>query len=172
MKMSPLIFRRAASEDFEVLYAIMLDAAQWLATREIDQWTWVEKSQGRNFLRERLQTAEVYLAFVRHEPVGTVSVQWEDREIWGERGVDGLAGYVHGLAVKRSASGRGLGAALIDFAAGLTLAEGRRILRLDCMSANESLRIYYLRRGFKLVGEHHSAKTGFDSALFERKIQG
>ena len=169
--MNRLIFRRAAPEDFEVLHSIMLDAARWLASRGIDQWTWVERPFGMKFLRERLQNAELYLAFIEDEPVATLSVQWEDDDIWGERGRDGLAGYVHGLAVKRSAAGRGMGKALIDFAAGLTLAEGRHLLRLDCMAANESLRIYYLRQGFKLVGETHSTETGFDSALFERKIR-
>jgi GNAT superfamily N-acetyltransferase len=170
MEMNQLIFRRAASEDFEVLHDIMRDAARWVASKGIDQWTWVEMPQGMRFLRERLENAEVYLAYRKDEPVATVSVQWDDREIWGERGWDETAGYVHGLAVKRSAAGRGLGAALIDFAAGLTLAEGRHVLRLDCMAANEPLRIYYLRQGFKLVSEHHSTKTGFDSALFERRI--
>ena len=170
METNRLIFRRAASDDFDVLYAIMLDAARWLAARGIDQWTWVEKPNGVRFLRERIENTEVYLAFMKNEPVATVSVQWDDREIWGERGFDGTAGYVHGLAVKRSAAGRGLGAALIDFAAGLTLAEGRHLLRLDCMAANEALRIYYRQQGFKLVGETHSAKSGFDSALFARRI--
>jgi GNAT superfamily N-acetyltransferase len=170
METNRLIFRRAVSDDFEALHSIMLDAARWLVSRGIDQWTWVEKPEGMRFLRQRLENAEVYLAYLKEEPVATVSVQWDDREIWGERGYDESAGYVHGLAVKRSSSGRGLGAALIDFAAGLTLAEGRHLLRLDCMAANEPLRIYYLRQGFKLVGEHHSPKTGFDSALFERKI--
>jgi protein-tyrosine phosphatase len=172
MQSNRLIFRRAASEDFEALHAIMLDASRWLMSRGIDQWAWVQKPVGQKFLRERLQNAEVYLAFIRDEPVATVSVQWEDDDIWGERGRDGLAGYVHGLAVTRSASGRRMGRTLIDFAAGVILANGRNILRLDCMAANPRLRSYYTQIGFTEVGEHHSPKTGFDLALFERPIQG
>jgi ribosomal protein S18 acetylase RimI-like enzyme len=171
MKMSQHIFRRAAREDLEVLYAIMLDAARWLASRRIDQWAWVQKPNGVRFLRERLANTEVYLAYVNDEPAATVSLQWQD-EIWGERGRDDTAGYMHGLAVKRSASGRGMGNALIDFASGIVLTNGRKMLRLDCMTENPTLRSYYTRAGFIEVGEHRSDKTGFHSALFERPIQG
>jgi ribosomal protein S18 acetylase RimI-like enzyme len=172
METNRLIFRRAAPEDFEVLHAIMLDAARWLASRGIDQWSWVERPIGVRYLRERLENAEVYLAFINDEPVATVSVQWEDGEIWGERGVDELAGDVHGLAVKRSAGGRGMGKALIEFASGIVMMRGRRMLRLDCMAANVALRSYYKQLGFAEAGESHSDKAGFDSALFEQTIHG
>jgi len=170
MEPTSLIFRRAAPEDYEILHAIMRDAARWLMSRGIDQWNWVEKPVGIAFLRKRLESAEMYFAFVNNEAVATVSVQWDDPDIWGERGHDGLAGYVHGLAVKRSAAGRGMGEKLIDFAAGVILANRRALLRLDCMAGNAALRSYYLNLGFCELGEHHSAKTGFDSALFERMI--
>lgn len=170
METKALIFRRAAPEDFEVLHAIMLDAARWLLSRGIDQWSWVEKPVGMRYLRERLEKAEVYLAFAGDDAVATVSLQWEDAEIWGDRGSDGLAGYVHGLAVKRSASGRGMGKKLIDFASGVILAQGRKMLRLDCMAGNASLRSYYKQLGFRECGEMHSDKTGFDSTLFEKVI--
>ncbi len=170
METKALIFRRAAPEDFDALHAIMLDAARWLLSRGIDQWNWVEKPVGMRYLRERLEKAEVYLAFVEDEAVATVSVQWEDAEIWGERGRDGLAGYVHGLAVKRIASGRGMGKKLIDFATIVVLVQGRNILRLDCMAPNAGLRSYYKQLGFRDCGEMHSDKTGFDSALFEKTL--
>src|SRR5690348_2580841 len=170
METNALIFRRAAPEDFDALHAIMLDAARWLLSRGIDQWSWVAKPVGVRYLRERLEKAEVYLAFVGDEPVATVSLQWEDAEIWGDRGSDGLAGYVHGLAVKRSASGRGMGKKLIDFATGVILAQRRKVVRLDCMAANAALRSYYKQLGFAEIGEMHSDKTGFHSELFEKPI--
>lgn len=170
METAPLIIRRATLEDFEALHSVMLDASNWLASRGVDQWKWVARPEGIAFLKQRLETAEVYLVFVDDEAVGTVSVQWEDPQNWDERGRDGLAGYVHGLAVKRSIRGRGLGAQLIEFAASVARGMERSILRLDCMATNAALRSYYLRNRFQEVGEYRTSTSNFHIVLFERTI--
>ncbi|WP_461145259.1 GNAT family N-acetyltransferase [Salinifilum aidingensis] len=62
------------------------------------------------------------------------------------------AAYVHGLMVDRSAAGRGLGEALLRWAAEQGRAAGVGLLRLDCVESNTALLAYYRRLGFTEVG--------------------
>jgi ribosomal protein S18 acetylase RimI-like enzyme len=78
-------------------------------------------------------------------------MQWTDPEIWGEQGDDGLAGYIHGLAVRRAASGKNLGGDLLNLALKLTTEKPRPFLRLDCIATNERLCRYYRDAGFEPV---------------------
>jgi GNAT superfamily N-acetyltransferase len=170
LESTTLIFRRASLEDFDAVHSIMREASVWLGSRGIDQWRWVDSPKGIAFLRRRIETCDVYLALVNDEAAGTLSIQWSDPETWGERGEDGLAAYVHGLAVRRSHAGMGLGAKMLDFAAGAARINGRKLLRLDCMPSNEKLREFYTERGFTCLGEQRSPVTALESALFERAI--
>jgi ribosomal protein S18 acetylase RimI-like enzyme len=58
------------------------------------------------------------------------------------------AGYVHRLAVRRAYAGRGMGRALLEWAAAQTAGSGRVWLRLDCMADNRRLCHYYESLGF------------------------
>ncbi|GAB2755213.1 hypothetical protein GCM10027174_33550 [Salinifilum aidingensis] len=59
---------------------------------------------------------------------------------------------MHGLMVDRSAAGRGLGEALLRWAAEQGRAAGVGLLRLDCVESNTALLAYYRRLGFTEVG--------------------
>ena len=72
---------------------------------------------GEQLLRDRVEDHEVYL-FGRDDPgVGTLTIQWSDPEVWGERGTDGLAGYIHRMAIVRSAGGGRIGERMLEWAA-------------------------------------------------------
>ena len=96
-------------------------------------------------------------------------IQWSDHEIWGDRGLDGQAGYVHGLAVRRSAAGRGLGLRILGLASVRIARQGRGLLRLDCMADNKPLCDYYRRAGFTDLGVGTSSITSKSLRLFQRK---
>lgn len=122
---------------------------------------------------ERIVRREVYLGLCGGEAVGTFQLLWSDPIAWGADGLDGRAGYVHRLAVHPSASGRGLGAALLDEAAWLTRRQGRPLLRLDVNADNAGLRRYYERLGFAHVrdvtGLPRTTTSGYRSAsLYQR----
>jgi ribosomal protein S18 acetylase RimI-like enzyme len=166
-----LPFRRATAADFDAVFAIMIEAATWLQSRGISQWSFFLTEPGKDFVRNRILTAEAYLVFDRNDrPVATFTLQWKDEEIWGARGLDGNAGYVHGLAVCRRAAGKGLGTVLLALASNLIAQNSRRLVRLDCMAQNEALCNYYRRVGFEDLDVADSLVTGKPLRLFERPI--
>ena len=57
---------------------------------------------------------------------------------------------------------------LLDWAADEARAQQRRLLRLDCVAANQALRRYYEGAGFRVTGE--ATMHGVVVALFERSI--
>jgi GNAT superfamily N-acetyltransferase len=84
--------------------------------------------------------------------------------VWA--GVDGAAGYLHRLAVRRAAAG--LGAFLLTWAADVTRRTGRRSLRLDCVAANTGLRGYYEKAGFQHRGD--TALHGVEVSRYELDV--
>ena len=166
-----LPFRRATAADFDAVFAIMTEAALWLQSRGISQWSFFLTQPGKDFVRNRILTAETYLVFdPTDRPVATFTLHWKDEEIWGPRGLDGKAGYIHGLAVCRCAAGKGLGNILLTMATNLIAQKSRRLVRLDCMAQNEALCNYYRRAGFTDLGVADSVITGKSLRLFERCI--
>lgn len=153
--------RRATEADAATLVALHDEAAAWLMARGLRQWPPGAYTQATALAALRAGH-EVYLLLRAGEPVGKLTLQWDDPEMWGERPPD--AGYVHGLCVSRAVAGLELGAALLGWAGARARANGRRWLRLDCMAANPDLRAYYERLGFTYRGE---AEEGW-AALYER----
>jgi len=101
-----LTVARAQVADYDAVMTILREAADWRAARDIPQWKHWDTKIGERLLRDRIEHHEVYIARRKALPVATVTIQWEDTEFWGERGLDGLAGYVHGIAITRNIGGR------------------------------------------------------------------
>jgi ribosomal protein S18 acetylase RimI-like enzyme len=165
-----LSVRRAVPEDFDAIFAIISDAVGWLHARGLSQWDWFVTDGGRHLIRNRIETMETYLISDSACAIATFNLQWEDEYVWGERGNDGLAGYVHGLAVLRRCAGHNLGAQMLKIAERRILEYGRSILRLDCMAENKELCDYYRQRGFADLGPRHLEKINYTSRCFERMI--
>jgi GNAT superfamily N-acetyltransferase len=139
-----LVVRRATPDDRRTVLAVLDEAAAWLAARGVVQWParfrpeWIEPGLG---------SGEVWLAERAGVAVGTFTLQWSD-PLWPD---DGRAGYVHRLAVRRSAGGSGRW--LLDRAADSAREHGRDLLRLDCDAGNPALRRYYESAGFRHSGD-------------------
>ena len=160
---------RAGIADYDAVMSILREAADWLSARGIQQWYHWYMDVGEQMLRELLEDHEVYLFERDNSPIGTLTIQWTDQEVWGERGLDGLAGYVHGIAVVRSAGGMRVGERMLEWAVATIAARGRRFARLDAMASNEALCRYYEQRGFHSVGT--ALLPGiFRTRLFEREL--
>jgi GNAT superfamily N-acetyltransferase len=124
---------------------VLDEAAAWLRDSGVDQWpdrfeaAWVEPA---------IERGETWLARLDGVVAGTITLDWDD-PLWSD--LHGTAGYVHRMAVRRSAAG--LGAALLDWAVATTRALGCAYLRLDCVTSNTRLRSYYESRGFHHQGD-------------------
>lgn len=168
-ELGPLTIMRAGSADFDAVMAILREAADWLEGRGIHQWYHWYMDAGDEMLRDRLQNHEVYLFRLSDSTVGTLTIQWSDPEVWGERGEDGQAGYVHGMAIRRSLAGSRVGERMLEWAVATIRSHGRRCVRLDAMASNGALCGYYEQRGFRQLGTALLVEN-FTSRLFERQV--
>jgi ribosomal protein S18 acetylase RimI-like enzyme len=164
-----LTITRAGAGDFDTVMGILREAADSLTARGNPQWQHWYMDFGERILRERLEHHEVYLFSLDGAPVGTLSIQWSDPEVWGERGLDGLAGYIHGMGIARSVGGGRVGQGMLEWAVATIAARGRRFARLDAMASNAPLCRYYQDRGFRPLGTALLAGN-FTTRLFEREL--
>jgi ribosomal protein S18 acetylase RimI-like enzyme len=160
---------RAGITDYDAVMTILREAADWLSARGIQQWYHWHMDAGEQILRERLEDHEVYLFQRDNWSIGTLTIQWTDPDVWGERGIDGLAGYVHGMAVARSAGGMRVGERLLEWAVATIAARGLPFARLDEMASNAPLCRYYEERGFRPL-ETALLPGNFTTRLFEREL--
>jgi ribosomal protein S18 acetylase RimI-like enzyme len=151
---------RATPEELEQVVAVLSEAAGWLRSRGIEQWPHPYPAE---WVAASIERGETYLARLNGAVVGTITLRWDDPAFWGEQ--PPVAGYVHGVAVRREFAG--LGSELLEWADEQVRVEGRDLLRLDCRSDNERLRRYYEERGF----EHRRDTTvaDFRTSLYERR---
>jgi protein-tyrosine phosphatase len=157
---------QARPEDLPTVVALFEEAGRWLESRGINQWSATVSERLRAHVAASIAAGETYLALLDGETVGMLRLQWADPEVWGERPPD--AGYVHALAVRRADARRGIGAALLGWAAREIAAAGRQYLRLDSMASNAALAAYYRSAGFQDRGQLHAA--GWSAQLWERPV--
>jgi len=155
--------RRARPEDAQTARAILDDATAYLAKLGFAEWP---VPFPEDELAMRIERGELYVAEVDGEIAATFTMLWDDPTFWGDRPPD--AAYLHKFAVRRDFAGRGIGAALVEWAAGQAAAAGRGFLRLDCQRDDPGIRAYYERLGFEYRGDVDHPR--FAAALYERPV--
>ena len=141
-KPGALTVGRAGAGDVDHVVSIVREASDWLAERG---YFWLRQFPGGT--PQRVADGLVWLAAVEGEDVATVAlVPTPDPELWNAEESDAL--FVHGLAVRRSAAGLGVGSALLTFAVDRAARTGVPWVRLDCNKNNERLQAYYRSEGF------------------------
>jgi GNAT superfamily N-acetyltransferase len=158
--------RAAAPADAELVAGLIDDATLWVQELGFAQWPFPFP---RANVAAAIERNEVYVAEVDDEPVATVTILSDDPVYWGERPPDAL--YVHKLAVRRDRAGRGIGAALVEWADARACAAGRSFLRLDCLRIDPGIRAYYERLGFEHRGDFDDHDRGLLISLYERPVR-
>ena len=167
----PLEIAHASTADYHAVMAILREAADWISVRGKPPWNHWYMDAGERILRDRLTHHEVYLARRDDIAVGTVTIQWSDAETWGERGVDGSAGYVHAIAITGSVAGMRVGERLLEWAVERIAARGRKFARLDAIAANPVLCRYYEERGFQPLETVTLFGGMYTARLFEKDLR-
>lgn len=163
-----LTIRRAQASDLDAALTLVMDAVQWLHQQGSDQWQYpVERH--RLALTRTTARGEVWIVTDDpHTAVATITLNgYADPEFWTPADDPADALYVHRMAVARTASGHGLGSALLDWAARQAVNAGKKWLRLDAWAENRALHDYYRRCGFHHVRTLHLDHRG-SGALFQR----
>jgi GNAT superfamily N-acetyltransferase len=126
---------------------VLQEAARWITTWRSQLWD--PALVGESFVTPLIARGQVLTARTADGIAGVMILLPEDPHFWPDRPA-GEALYLHKLAVRRAYAGTGVPAALMDHAAGVARAQGRRILRLDC---DPPLAPFYERLGFRAVDE-------------------
>ncbi|MEU6800348.1 GNAT family N-acetyltransferase [Streptomyces neyagawaensis] len=145
--------RPAAAEDVPALLALRVEAEGWLRTKGTDQWS--DPETGERAISKWRASIDEGRAWVvvseSDEVLATVSRGPVDRDFWTDEDRPETALYLYKLMVARNASGRQLGARVIDWMSRLAALEGRTWVRIDTWRTNNGLHAYYERLGFKHV---------------------
>jgi GNAT superfamily N-acetyltransferase len=150
-------FIKAMPEDAGLASSIMLETAEWL--KQQGQALWFPEELTPEKLMCSIDAGELYLVMVRNRPVGTVIFQLHDKTYWPDM-PEGDAAYIHKIILRRSATGKGLGAQIIAWAKEKARSLGMTYLRLDTEAARAKLCALYesagfTRHSFRQVGRHY-----------------
>lgn len=107
--------------------------------------------------------------------VGSVILASSDERMWGERGVDETALYIHKLARINNPPIKGVGARIITLCEDRALSEGKSLIRLDCETSNAGLVEYYRDTlGFRDIGRvtvDSTSRGQYEATLFEKPLE-
>ena len=157
--------RRAQQEDALTVAGLLDEATVWVNDLGFSQWP---LPFPRDQLAAAIDRGEVYVVESEDgDGVATVSMLPDDPEYWGDQPPDAF--YVHKLAVRRDQAGRGIGAAIVEWANAEAAEAGREFLRLDCLGDNPGIRDYYEDLGFEHRGD--VVLDGRTISLYERSVR-
>jgi ribosomal protein S18 acetylase RimI-like enzyme len=172
---SPLRLRRATEHDHDAIVGLIDQAADWLRTKNTDQWAqpWPShKDRSHRILRD-LRAGKTWVATDIGTLVATLTADSEDSPVWPKESRSEPAVYVCRLVVSRTYGGQRLGASFLDWAG---LRARRRYnaqwIRVDVWTTNGALHAYYRNRGFKFYGLSEEVDDDYPSAaLFQKPTQ-
>ena len=163
---------RSHERDHDAIIGLIDAAAEWLRTKNTDQWAqpWPSEDDRNHRIRRDLIAGRTWIAWQDRIPAATITADRAVNPIWPAETRREPAVYVGRLVVSRAFAGRGLGAALLDWA-GLSVGRcyGARWTRVDVWTTNTALHRYYLRQGFNFCG--FSGAFGYypSAALFQKE---
>jgi GNAT superfamily N-acetyltransferase len=170
----PLALGRAVRRDHDVITGLIDAAAEWLRTKNTDQWAqpWPSEEDRAHRIRRDLIAGKTWIAWDDGTPAATITADRAENPIWPARIRRDPAVYVSRLIVSRAFAGRGLGAALLDWA-GLRARRdyGARWVRVDVWTTNTALHTYYQRQGFAFYGFCEASGDYPSAALFQKATE-
>jgi len=159
--------RTAGAGDIEMIMALLDESIAWLDALGLDQWQG-ERGRQRRHVKTDLAEETVFVVERMGRVVATITIdEFADADFWREEDDIHDALYVHRMTVARDKAGLGLGAAMLNWAAGRAERCGRSWLRLDAWSTNDKLHLYYKQLGFAMVRNNPVTGRG-SGALFAR----
>lgn len=133
--------RRAAAEDLPAVMSLLDARTQWLRARDTDQWS---TRAFQPVMEGAIERGETWLLCEDGQAVATLTMNTTaDPDFWTHDEQTTPAFYLSKLATSLDHKGRGLGALLIDWAAGYACEHGILWLRWDVWRTNVELQNYY-----------------------------
>jgi GNAT superfamily N-acetyltransferase len=168
---SPPTLQRATERDHNVIVRLIDAAAEWLRTKNTDQWAqpWPSVEDRNHRILRDLQAGKTWIAWDEGVPAATITADPADSPIWPAETLRDRAVYVCRLVVSRGHAGLGLGAALLDWAGLRAMRRyGAHWVRVDVWTTNKTLHGYYERQGFEFCGFSEEIDHYPSAALFQK----
>lgn len=168
---SPLTLRRATERDHDLIVGLIDEAAEWLRTKNTDQWAqpWPSPEDRSHRIRRDLRAGKTWITWDHGRPIATITADMTGSPVWPEKLLEERAVYVCRLVVSRSYAGRSLGAALLDWAGTRALLRYEaQWVRVDVWTTNLALHDYYRRQGFEFYGFCDHIDGYPSAALFQK----
>lgn len=156
--------KQAEPADLPIVMEILGEAAAWLQEQGIDQWPSPPNEHWQRRMAAAIERGELYTIGIVKNRFGVVRLTWSD-PYWPD---DGLAGYVHSMAIRPTMHAQKLGEMILFWAMMKIKREKRQFLRLDCRADNGRLRRYYEEQGFVYQGE--VTDQDYTAALYEKGV--
>ena len=154
-------------KELNIVLDMFKDAAISISKKNIDHWQYWKNPplEKVNWVKDGLINKQFYfIESAEHEVMGMIRVLNKDLLYWGDK--DDRARYIHSLTIKQKFDGLGLGAAVLNEIEKVSI--NCDYLRLDCDSKNPQLCSYYLKLGFRKVGEKKLPLSVYN--LYEKQI--
>jgi GNAT superfamily N-acetyltransferase len=166
----------ATTEDFDTVLGLIDEAADWLRTKDTNQWAapWPNRAERDARVRRGLTGQKTWIVWDKDVAAATVTLTPRlNPGVWSRPActcdLSERAVYAHRLITARSHKGQGLGAQLIDWAGlGARGDYGATWIRIDVWRTNTTLHDYYMKTGFEPCG--FCADPGYPSGrLFQKR---
>jgi ribosomal protein S18 acetylase RimI-like enzyme len=157
--------RRATLDDVPAITQIRNDAHAKKVTYGDHAWGKEGDGFSEGWVHNHVAKRPVYVVECHRILAGAFSLDFDDDAHWGLQ--EPVAGYVHGLCVRKGFNGAGLGSFMLDWCADTVRGVNRRFVRLDCAVQNTRLCAYYEALGFVRVGVK---QDGYLWSLYERAV--
>jgi len=178
----PFALRLAVPGELNHVRGLVGEAAEWLRTsKETDQWAmpWPDWAGRRERILNDLFKGKTWIVWDGPSAAATITVDTEEpltlngQPVWPAHKRHEAALYVRRVIVSRRYAGRGIGAALLDWAADMAQRDhGAALIRIDVWTTNTELHAYYERQRFtRCPGREPRELVSYPSqALFERDV--
>ncbi|MCM3783839.1 GNAT family N-acetyltransferase [Neobacillus mesonae] len=144
-----LLLIKATPDETNDILTLLKEAAEWMVASKLKHWTpdmFTEES-----VRTYFDDRDIYVAYLNDTPAGLFTLQGSDPSYWGPLN-DERYGYLHRLTVRQSFRKRGISEWLLNTAEEIVLSQGKKALRLDCITHSPKLNAFYQSLGFKHQG--------------------
>lgn len=168
---SPLRLRRATKDDYNEIITLINEAAEWLRTKNTDQWEqpWPSEEDRRVRILRDLIAGKTLIALDGDLSVATITADLVDNPIWPPETRKDRAVYACRLVVRRTHGGLGIGTGLLDWVGQRARRRhGAAWVRVDVWTTNEALHAYYEQQGFEFCKFSDELDNYPSTALFQK----
>jgi GNAT superfamily N-acetyltransferase len=168
--------RQGVVGDKRTIIGLIDEAADWLRTKNTDQWDkpWPSRRARDERVERGLRRGNTWIVEAESRPIATVTYRRHGNQgLWTKSEDDEPAVYVSRLIVSRACAGLGIGAALVDWAAARAVTDWHaRWIRIDVWTSNTALHEYYEKRGFRYLRTcPYDPKFYPSAALFQKSTE-